>query len=201
MSSIINLDKSKPKTKKGRWYHVLDADKVVDRQFWENQGANPVFFADKIVKDYVSNSIEWELNRLASRDQFERESSVLYFRQSLNSYTIWMSLMHSNVNSGNVQCLTTVGAMVDRYQMARNTARRILKESVEAKYAVRYEATKKCPVPHYEASEVTMLEYLSRLRREADTLPKDFVKNSASFQLFETFRKETIEKFNMPTYY
>jgi len=191
MSSVIDLDKSKPKTNQRRWYHVFDAQKLIDMRATESKSSSPVFFGDKIVKDYVSNAIKLELNRLASRDQFERESSVLYFRQSLNSYTVWMSLLHSNVNHGDVQCLTTVGAMVDRYQMARNTARRILKESVEAKYAVRYEPTKNCPVPHYEASEVTMLDYLARLRREADILPSDFAKTSASFQLLENFRKET----------
>ncbi|MAN63084.1 MAG: hypothetical protein CMI60_14190 [Parvibaculum sp.] len=170
--------------KDARWFNFLNPTTAFIERRWKEftRRGYAYFFGDKIHFDYVNATIEWELKRFTMREEFESEKSVQFFRQSLNSYMVWMELMNSHINRGNCQRLTTVASMVDRYSISRNTVKRILKQAVEAGWATEFKPTKTCPKVHYEATEITMHEYSNRVKREATLFDDDFNKTSMAFQ-------------------
>lgn len=174
-----------------RWFNFLNPTTAFKERRWKefNRRGYPYFFGDKVTHEYVEAHIHWELKRFKIRAEQESEGSVQFFRQSLNSYMVWMKLMDSHINRGNCQRLTTVVSMVDKYQISRNTVKRILKQAVEAGWATEFQPTDTCPVVHYEATELTMLEFFKRVKREAPLFDDDFSKTSSAFQKLLEFEK------------
>lgn len=184
-----------PRHKDARWFNFLNVVPAFDEERWKEftKRGYAFFFGDKITKDYVEETISWELKRFAMRAERETEPSVRFFRQTLNSYTIWMELMNSNINHGSTQQLTTVLSIIDKYQISRNTIKRILEQAIEAGWATEYQPTETCPYVHYEATEVTMVEYFKRVKREATLFNKNFQHTSIAFHKlleFEDYIKE-----------
>lgn len=179
-----------------RWFNLFNPTMRFNEGRWKEftKRGYAYFFGEKIVHDYVRETIAWEIRRFAIRAERETEKSVQFFRQSLNSYTVWMELMNSHIHHGDCQRLTTVVSMVDRYNISRNTVKRILNQAVEAGWATEYQPTESCPTVHYEATELTMFEYSNRVKREATLFNDDFNKTSMAFQKLLEFEKYIEEK-------
>ncbi len=182
--------------KDSRWFNFLNTTPAFNESRWKEftRRGYAYFFGDKIHFDYVNATIKWELKRFTMREEFEVEKSVKFFRQSFNSYVVWMELMNSYICHGDCQQLTTVVSIIDRYSISRNTVKRILRQAVRAGWATELQPTKTCPTVHYEATEQTMLEYSNRVKREATLFNDDFNKTSMAFQKLLEFEKYIIEK-------
>lgn len=179
-----------------RWFNFLDPTNAFQEDRWRKftQKGYAFFFGDKIVHDYVKQTIQWELKRFAIRAERETEPSVRFFRQSLNSYTIWMELMNSNIHHGDCQQLTTVLSIIDKYGISRNTIKRILGQAIKAGWATEYQPTESCPYVHYEATEQCMLEFFKRVKRESRLFNDDFQTTSLAFQKLLEFEKYIEDK-------
>lgn len=182
--------------KDARWFNLLNPTNAFKEGRWKEftRRGFPFFFGDKIVHDYVKETISWELKRFAIRAERETEPSVRFFRQSLNSYTIWMELMNSHIHRGDCQRLTTVLSIIDKYQISRNTVKRILEQAIEAGWATEYQPTETCPYVHYEATEQCMLEYFKRVKRESKLFDDNFQRTSLAFQKLLQFENYIDEK-------
>ena len=178
-----------------RWFNFLNPTDAFQLERWKKftKKGYAFFFGDKIVVDYVNEMIQWELKRFALRAERESEPSVRFFRQSLNSYVIWMNLMNSKINHGDCQQLTTVLSIIDKYQMSRNTVKRILGQAVEGGWAIKYEPTETCPSVHYEATEQCMYEFFKRIKRESILFDNNFQTTSLAFQKLLQFEKYILD--------
>ncbi len=182
--------------KDARWFNFLNPSDAFTERRWKKftDRGYAFFFGDKIVHDYVRETIQWELKRFAIRAERETEPSVRFFRQSLNSYTIWMELMNSNIHHGNTQRLTTVMSIIDKYEISRNTIKRVLNQAIEAGWVVEYQPTETCPYTHYEATEQCMFEFFKRVRREATLFSEGFQHTSIAFHKLLEFEKYIEQK-------
>ena len=150
------------------WFNVLRLSKSqVDagRDINTIDGA-PFVFADRICFDYLKSTVDYEMNRFVSRAN-EEEKSCAYFCATLSGFVCWHSLMQSKLHSGEASQMTSVGSLVSLGNMSKGTAQNHLKAAVDAGWAVKFAPTDTCNVQHYEASEICMVEYMQRLRREA----------------------------------
>lgn len=198
MKDNINTDKNVrfKRHKDARWFNVLNPTMALEEDRWRKftQKGLAFFFGDKIVHDYVTEMIQWELKRFAIRAERETEPSVRFFRQSFNAFTIWMELMNSHIHHGDCQRLTTVSSIIDKYGISRNTVKRILAQAIEAGWATEYQATEDCPCIHYEATEQCMLEFFKRVKRESTLFDDSFHQTSLAFQKLLDFEKYIEDK-------
>ena len=182
--------------KNARWFNFFNSYHAFTERRWEKftKMGYAFFFGDKIVHDYVKETIQWELRRFAIRSEQETEPSVQFFRQSLNSYMIWMELMNSNIYHGDCQRLTTVLSIIDKYRISRNTVKRVLEQAVQAGWAVEYQPTETCPYIHYEATEQCVCDFFKRVKREATLISDGFEHTSIAFQKLLDFEKYIEDK-------
>lgn len=150
------------------WFNVLRLTKSqVDKgKVFNETNDAPFVFADRICFDYLKSRVGYEMNRFAIRVGKE-EKSCAYFRATASGFACWHLLMTSKLHSGEASQMTSVGSLVSLGNMSKGTAQNHLKVAVEAGWAVKFAPTDTCNVQHYEASEICMVEYMQRLRREA----------------------------------
>lgn len=148
------------------WFNVLRlSQSQVDVGRDTNTTNTPFVFADRICYDYLKLTVAYEMNRFAIRVK-EEEKSCAYFRATLSGFVCWHSLMQSKLHSGEASKITSVGSLVSLGYMSKGTAQNHLKAAVDAGWAVKFAPTDACNVHHYEASDLCMVEYLQRLRKE-----------------------------------
>lgn len=149
------------------WFNVSRlSQSQVDVGRDTNTTDTPFVFADRICYDYLKLTVGYEMNRFAIRTS-EEEKSCAYFRATLSGFVCWHSLMQSKLHSGEASKMTSVGSLVSLGHMSKGTAQNHLKAAVDAGWAVKFAPTDTCNVQHYEASELCMVEYMQRLRRES----------------------------------
>ena len=150
------------------WFNVLrlSQSQVDAGRDAVETGELPFVFADRICFDYLKLTVDYEMNRLTIRTN-EDEKSCAYFRATLSGFVCWHSLMKSKLHSGEVSQMTSVGSLVSLGYMSKGTAQNHLKTAVDAGWAVKFTPTDTANLQHYEATDLCMIEYMQRLRREA----------------------------------
>ena len=180
---------------KRKWYHIAhrglvkkdqDENYMLEEAEEFYNSNKPYFFMDECVYQFTKNSIEYEVARMRARADRENEQSCLYFRQSLTGFCVWMMLMNSHIHSGNKENATTIKSIIDHTNMAKATAANHLKIAVDNGWAIKFEATETLKCRHWEASQLTMSEYLERLKRENECLP---IKRYTSHAAFDQLQK------------
>jgi len=165
-----------------RWFNVfrLTQSQVDEGRAVNEKDNTPFLFIDKVCYDYLKSTVDYEMNRLTIGAN-EDEKSCAYFRATLSGFVCWHSLMQSKLYSGEVSKMTSVGSLVSLGHMSKGTAQNHLKTAVDAGWAVKFTPTDTCNVQHYEASELCMVEYMQRLRRESQCFDTSYDK------LYKTF--------------